>query len=69
MSYKSLKLLYYLEFVEWQRNTVLVIPVPKTELSMNECEWPTLAQRLAEHKRDGLGMKLVLIKVLKKRVK
>ena len=48
---------------------VPVIPVPKTELSKNECEWPKLAQHLAECKRDGLGMKLVLIKVLKKRVK
>ena len=35
----------------------------------NECEWPNLAQHLSEYKRDGLGMKLVLIKVLKKRIK
>ena len=35
----------------------------------NECELPNLAQHLSEYKTDGLGMKLVLIKVLKKRVK
>ena len=34
----------------------------------NECELPNLAQHLSEYKTDGLGMKLVLIKVLKKRV-